>query len=106
MCYLMEMQWKHASWFNANEFLHGAFEVVQPDTPVLLFKGEDDTRAVIDRVETFLNKNTKRCLVVDSKDYTLPGVPASMRGDSWSRISRSGCDRVWWCSRIMRSTRI
>nr|AAK08607.1 ChcD [Agrobacterium tumefaciens] len=81
MCYLMEMQWKHASWFNANEFLHGAFEVVQPDTPVLLFKGEDDTRAVIDRVETFLNKNTKRCLVVDSKDYTLPGVPASMRGE-------------------------
>lgn len=81
MCYLMEMQWKHASWFNANEFLHGAFEVVQPDTPVLLFKGEDDTRVVIDRVETFLKKNTQRCLVIDSKDYSLPGVPASMRGE-------------------------
>ncbi|NKK04170.1 SIS domain-containing protein [Rhizobium leguminosarum bv. viciae] len=81
MCYLMEMQWKHASWFNANEFLHGAFEVVQPDTPVLLFKGEDDTRAVIDRVETFLNKNTQRCRVIDSKDYSLPGVPASARGE-------------------------
>ncbi|NSZ87718.1 SIS domain-containing protein (plasmid) [Agrobacterium tumefaciens] len=81
MCYLMEMQWKHASWFNANEFLHGAFEVVQPDTPVLLFKGEDDTRAIIDRVETFLTKNTQRCRVVDSKDYSLPGVPASVRGE-------------------------
>lgn len=81
MCYLMEMQWKHASWFNANEFLHGAFEVVQPDTPVLLFKGEDDTRTVIDRVEAFLNKNTQRCRVIDSKDYSLPGVPASMRGE-------------------------
>jgi fructoselysine 6-phosphate deglycase len=80
MCYLMEMQWKHASWFNANEFLHGAFEVVQPDTAMLLFKGEDETRGVIDRVETFLNKNTQRCRVVDSKDYSLPGVPASMRG--------------------------
>ena len=81
MCYLMEMQWKHAAWFNGNEFLHGAFEVVQPDTPVLLFKGEDDTRAVINRVEAFLKKNTRRCRVVDSKDYSLPGVPASMRGE-------------------------
>ncbi|WP_020046852.1 SIS domain-containing protein [Rhizobium leguminosarum] len=81
MCYLMEMQWKHAAWFNANEFLHGAFEVVQPDTPVLLFKGEDDTRAVIDRVEAFLNKNTQRCHVIDTKDYSLPGVPPSMRGE-------------------------
>jgi fructoselysine 6-phosphate deglycase len=81
MCYLMEMQWKHASWFNANEFLHGAFEVVQPDTPVLLFKGEDETRQVIDRVEAFLNKNTKRCRVIDSKDYSLPGVSASLRGE-------------------------
>ena len=80
MCYLMEMQWKHAAWFNANEFLHGAFEVVQPDTAILLFKGEDETRAVIDRVEAFLSKNTQRCRVVDSKDYSLPGVPASMRG--------------------------
>ncbi len=81
MCYLMEMQWKHASWFNANEFLHGAFEVVQSDTPVLMFKGEDETRAVINRVETFLNKNTTRCRVIDSQDYSLPGVPASMRGE-------------------------
>lgn len=81
MCYLMEMQWKHASWFNANEFLHGAFEVVQPDTPVLLFKGEDDTRAIIDRVESFLNKNTQRCRVIDSQGYSLPGVPTSMRGE-------------------------
>ncbi len=81
MCYLMEMQWKHASWFNANEFLHGAFEVVQPDTAVLLFKGEDETRPVVDRVETFLHKNTRRCRVINSKDYSLPGVPASMRGE-------------------------
>jgi fructoselysine 6-phosphate deglycase len=86
MCYLMEMQWKNASWFNANEFLHGAFEVVQPDTPVLLFKGEDETRPVIDRVEAFLKKNTKRCRVIDSKDYSLPGVPASMRGEMSSLL--------------------
>jgi fructoselysine 6-phosphate deglycase len=81
MCYLMEMQWKNAAWFNANEFLHGAFEVVQADTAVLLFKGEDETRPVIDRVEVFLNKNTRRCCVIDSKDYSLPGVPAAMRGE-------------------------
>lgn len=81
MCYLMEMQWKNASWFNANEFLHGAFEVVQPETAVLLFKGEDETRPVIDRVQAFLEKNTKRCRVIDSSDYSMPGVPQSMRGN-------------------------
>lgn len=81
MCYLMEMQWLHASWFNANEFLHGAFEVVQADTPVLLFKGEDETRPVIERVEAFLGKHTTRCRIINSRDYSLPGVPASMRGE-------------------------
>ena len=81
MCYLMEMQWKNAAWFNANEFLHGAFEVVQPDTALVLFKGEDETRPVIDRVEAFLNKNTRRCRVIDSTHYSLPGVPAPMRGE-------------------------
>lgn len=80
MCYLMEMQWKNASWFNANEFLHGAFEIVQPDTSVLIFKGEDETRPVIDRVEEFLNKNTQRSRVIDSRDFSLPGVPESVRG--------------------------
>jgi fructoselysine-6-P-deglycase FrlB-like protein len=81
MCYLMEMQWKHAAWFNANEFLHGAFEIVQHNTAVLLFKGEDETRPVIDRVEAFLKKNTQCCRVIDSKDYSLAGVPGSMRGE-------------------------
>jgi len=80
MCYLMEMQWKHAAWFNANEFLHGAFEVVQLDTATLLFKGEDETRPVIDRVEAFLSKNTQRCRVIDSKNYSLPGIPELLRG--------------------------
>jgi fructoselysine-6-P-deglycase FrlB-like protein len=43
-------------------------------------QGEDETRPVIDRVEAFLHKNTKRCRVIDSEDYSLPGVPASVRG--------------------------
>ena len=41
MCFLQEMQWKHAAAFNTGEFFQGAFEMVDDDTAVLLWLGED-----------------------------------------------------------------
>ncbi|GAA2844737.1 SIS domain-containing protein [Streptosporangium fragile] len=79
MCYLQEMQWKHAAAFNANEFLHGAFEVVDDSTPVVLFLGEDTSRPVAERTAAFLSRYAKRTLTVDSRDFSLPGVPEEMR---------------------------
>jgi fructoselysine-6-P-deglycase FrlB-like protein len=81
MCYLMEMQWKNAAWFNANEFFHGAFEVVTEETPVVLFLGEDESRPVAERARAFLDRYTKRAHAVDSRLFSLPGVPAERRGD-------------------------
>ena len=41
MCFLQEMQWKHAAAFNTGEFFQGAFKMVDDDTAVLLWLGED-----------------------------------------------------------------
>lgn len=79
MCYLQEMQWKHAASFDSAEFLHGAMEVVVDDTAVIQFLGEESTRPIDDRAKAFLEKYTRQAFFVDSKDLALPGVEPAMR---------------------------
>jgi fructoselysine-6-P-deglycase FrlB-like protein len=79
MCYLQEMQWKHAASFDSAEFLHGAMEVVVDDTAVIQFLGEESTRPIDDRAKAFLEKYTRQAFYVDSKDLVLPGVEPAMR---------------------------
>lgn len=81
MCYMMEMQWMHSGAFNSGEFFHGAFEIVTEDTPVILFQAEDASRPMGERARVFLEKYTKRLFVIDSKDFSLPGVPLAQRGE-------------------------
>jgi fructoselysine-6-P-deglycase FrlB-like protein len=79
MCYLQEMQWKHAVPVGSGEFLHGSFEVVTEDLPVLVLTGEDATRPMGDRVIRFLNRYTPKVHVVDGAALSLPGIDATMR---------------------------
>lgn len=80
LCYLQEMQWKHAAAFNANEFLHGAFEAVDDDTAVVLFVGEDSSRPIAERTGVFLKKYAKKTITVDSREqFALAGVPENLR---------------------------
>jgi fructoselysine 6-phosphate deglycase len=79
MCYLQEMQWKHAASFDAAEFLHGAMEVVTDETPVIQFLGEESTRPIDDRARAFLDKYTRKAYFVDSRDLTLPGIRSDLR---------------------------
>ncbi|WP_270887992.1 SIS domain-containing protein [Pedococcus sp. 5OH_020] len=81
MCFLQEMQWKHAAAFNTGEFFQGAFEMVNDDTAVLLWLGEDATRPMAERGKKFLDTYCKKAQYVDVKDLELPGVPAELRGD-------------------------
>jgi fructoselysine-6-P-deglycase FrlB-like protein len=81
MCYLQEMQWKHAAAFNAGEFFQGAFEVVNDDVPVLLLLGEDASRPMVERAKAFLDRYTKKAHYIDVRNLTLPGVPAQVRPD-------------------------
>lgn len=79
MCYLQEMQWRHAASFDAAEFLHGAMEVVVDDTAVIQYLGEEATRPIDERAKRFLQKYTKNAFLVDSKDFTMPGIETSER---------------------------
>lgn len=79
MCYLMEMQWMHSACFNSGEFFHGAFEMAEEGTPVVVLLGEDDTRPLGERAVRFLDRYVGSQLVLDSRDLALSGVLASAR---------------------------
>ena len=81
MCFLQEMQWKHAAAFNTGEFFQGAFEMVDDDTAVLLWLGDDATRPMAERGKRFLDTYCKKAKYVDVADLTLPGIPSELRGD-------------------------
>jgi fructoselysine 6-phosphate deglycase len=81
MCFLQEMQWKDAAAFNTGEFFQGAFEVVNDDTAVLLWLGEDASRPMAERGKRFLETYCKKAQYVDVADLALSGIPKEFRGD-------------------------
>jgi len=81
MCYLQEMQWIDSAAYNAGDFFHGAFEVVTEQTPVILYLGEDTSRAIAERTRAFIQKYTRQAWLVDLEDLTLPGIPKDYRAE-------------------------
>ncbi len=79
MCILEEMQWIKSKSIHAAEFFHGTLELVEEDTSLILFKGEDETRPLVERVERFAEKITKELFVIDTKDYPLEGISEEFR---------------------------
>ncbi len=79
MCFLQEMQWKHAAGFNSGEFFQGAFEVIDNDSAVILWLGEDASRPMGERALAFLDTYAGRARTIDVADLELPGVPAAVR---------------------------
>ena len=65
---------------SASNFFHGTLEVIDKDTSVILIKGEDKTRPLMDRVENFVHKISAKVTVFDSKDYELTGISDEFRG--------------------------
>ncbi len=81
MCYLQEMQWKHAAGYNAGEFFQGAFEVVNDDVPVILWLAEDASRPMAERAQRFLQRYCRKAHFVDTRELPLPGVADALRPD-------------------------
>jgi fructoselysine-6-P-deglycase FrlB-like protein len=79
-CILEEMQWITAQPIAAGEYFHAPFEVIDEKANLLVFKGEDLSRPLVDRVMEFSSKYTRRIALIDTRDYALPGVPADLRG--------------------------
>ncbi|GLI51418.1 MULTISPECIES: SIS domain-containing protein [Tepidanaerobacter] len=80
ICILEEMQWLYAQPVHAGEYFHGPFEIVDENANLIILKGEDFGRPLVERVIDFSQKYTKRLVILDTKDYPLPGVDEEMRG--------------------------
>lgn len=71
-----EYIWKS---IHAAEFFHGTVEMTDKNMSFMLFKGEDETRPLVDRVENFVRKYSDVVQVWDTRDYPLEGIDADMR---------------------------
>ncbi len=82
MCILEEMQWKRTRYITSADFFHGTLELVEKGVPVFLFKGEDEFRALDNRVEAFLRcgvTGDEDIVVIDTAEYAIPGLDPEFR---------------------------
>ena len=91
MCYWEEQLWIRIT---CAEFFHGMLEVVEAETPVTLFMGEDSQRPLAERVAGFLPKVCKNYVVIDSKDYELEGISTEFRGSLSHLVMHAVNNRV------------
>jgi fructoselysine-6-phosphate deglycase len=80
MCILEEMQWIRTRPVHAADFFHGTLELVEQGVSVFVFKGEDASRPLSDRVEAFAKRYTDKVRVLDAAAAKLPGISAETRG--------------------------
>ena len=78
MCILEEMQWIRTRPVNAAHFFHGPLELVEPGVSCLLFKGEDGSAPLVDRVEKFIETHGDKPTVLDTAELA-PGMPERVR---------------------------
>jgi fructoselysine-6-phosphate deglycase len=79
MCILEEMQWIRTRPVHASDFFHGTLELLEKDVSLLVFKGEDALRPLIERVEAFARSYTDKLHVFDTASFDLPGIGAETR---------------------------
>ena len=79
MCIMEEMQWILTRPVHASDFFHGTLELLEPDTSLILMRGEDEQRPLADRVERFAKTVTGKLRILDSADFELPGLSPRVR---------------------------
>ncbi len=79
MCILEEMQWIRTRPVHASDFFHGTLELVEQGVSVVLFKGEDASRPLVERVERFVPGYTDKVTVLDTAKFALPGISPRVR---------------------------
>jgi fructoselysine-6-phosphate deglycase len=94
MCILEEMQWIRTRPVHASDFFHGTLELVDADVSVVMLKGEDSSRVLVDRVEKFVGTLTDRTVTLDACEFELPGVDAEVRSLISPIILAAALERV------------
>ena len=79
MCILEEMQWILTRPVHASDFFHGTLELLEKGVSVMLFKGEDASRPLVDRAENFARTYTDKLLILDTAEFKLPGISDDVR---------------------------
>lgn len=80
MCYWEEQHWIRTRSIHSAEFFHGMLEIIDRDTAVTVFVGEDSQRCLSERVAAFLPRVCANYTIIDTKDYELPGISPQFRG--------------------------
>lgn len=94
MCYWEEQHWRLSKTIHAAEFFHGTLEIIERDSNVTVFIGEDSQRTLCERVANFLPRICARYTFVDTKDYPLTGIVSEYRGDISHLVTRAIMQRV------------
>lgn len=94
MCYWEEQHWIRTKSIHSAEFFHGMLEIVERDTPVTVFVGEDAQRPLSERVVRFLPRVCANYTVIDSKDYDLPGIDEKFRGNLSHLVTHAVTQRI------------
>jgi len=94
MCYWEEQHWLRSKSIHSSEFFHGTLEVIDRDTPVTLFVGEDEQRPLSERVADFLPRICSTYTIIDTKDYELKGISPEFRGRISHLVLRAITQRI------------
>ena len=94
MCVLEECFWIRAKSVHASDFFHGTLEVIDRDTSVVLFMGEDATRPLTERVKNFVPRISSKFTIFDTKDYKLQGISLKYRAYLSPLVMDAVCERI------------
>ncbi|TCJ02487.1 SIS domain-containing protein [Cytobacillus praedii] len=94
MCYWEEQHWLRSKSIHSSEFLHGTLEVIDRDTAITVFVGEDEQRPLSERVANFLPRICSRYTIIDTKDYELEGISPQFRGRISHLVLRAITQRI------------
>ena len=94
MCIMEEMQWMRTKSIHASEFFHGTLEVIERDTSVTLFIGEDATRPLMERVNKFLSRICSNVTAFDTKSFKMKGISMEFRSILSPFVMSAICERI------------
>ena len=94
MCYWEEQHWLRSKSIESAEFFHGTLEVIDRDTAVTVYVGEDSQRPLSERVAKFLPQICGNYTIIDTKDYELPGISEKYRGHLSPFVFRTINNRI------------
>lgn len=96
MCFWEEMHWIRTKSIMAEEFFHGMLEIVDKNTAVTVFLGEDEQRPLAERVCRFLPRICGNYTFIDTKDYApyMEGISTEFRGSISHLVARAITQRI------------